>query len=120
MEGIPVDYHFIFIAMSFILLLVVVVFLFVDNTKEKTIAAMLLAGINYLFCMINSFAFFSVDFYAFTTGGTLVHNPSPEMYPLFAIFFLFVMINIVFLFYCYYLWVRNPWEVSTTGSSAVR
>ena len=110
MEGFPIDYHILFIGMAFILMIITVFLLFVDNTKEKTIAAMLFAGINYIFCIVNSMGFFAIDFYGFTTNGILVHNPSAGLFRLFAIFFLLVFVNIALLFYCWYLWV-NEWKI---------
>ena len=113
------DYHILFIAISFMLLIITITFLFVNNTKEKTIAAMIMSGINYIICIFNSFGFFRIGIVGYIGDGTISVNEYIEMYPVFAIFLLLYWVNVVFLFYCYWLWVRNPWRINELGSSEV-
>lgn len=113
------DYHLVFIVIAFMLLLFTVLLLVVDNTKEKTIFAMILSGVNYLICLINSLGFFAIGIIGYSSDGTVTINPNYDMYGLYAIFFLLHMVNIVLIYYCYWLWVRNPWTINETGSSEI-
>lgn len=113
------DYHLFFMAVSFCLLFLTVFLLFIDNTKEKTMAGAVIAGINYLVCMICSFGFFGIGIIGIDGVGSAVITAHHDMMVFYSFFFMLYWLNIVFIFYCYWLWVRNPWDIGNVGSSEV-
>lgn len=105
------DYHLLFIVIAIVLLILTIFFIFVENTKQTTIAAMLLAAINYLLCLIVSFGFFSIGLLGADSTGTVLLTAYHEMYAFYGFFFLLHFLNIVLIFYCYYIWAKDIWNV---------
>lgn len=105
------DYHLVFIVIAFVLLLITILFLFIEPIYGKVIAGMLLAGINYLICLINSFAFFRIGLVGYTGEGVSIVTSSSVMEVFFVIFFLLHFLNIALIFYASLLLMRKPWEV---------
>lgn len=104
------DYHLMFIVISFVLLLLTLLFQFIEPTREKAIASMLLAGFNYLICIVNAYGFFRIGLVGYTAEGESVVTAYPEMLSLFAIFMLLHFLQLVFIFHAYYLMVIEPWK----------
>lgn len=113
------DYHLLFIGVSFAMLFISILFLFVNNTKEKMFGALILCGLNYVLCIFNSYGFFRIGIVGYSADTSIVVNAYEEMFPVYAVFFLLYWINILLIFYCWWLWVRNPWKIGETGSSEV-
>lgn len=113
------DYHLFFMAMAFGIFFISMILLFIDNTKDKTIAALILCAFNYLLCMINSLAFFAIGIIGVDGGGTAHVNAYYDMQIFYAIFFLLHWLNIILIYYCWWLWVRDPWNVGQPGSSEI-
>jgi len=109
------DYHLVFMGMSFILLLFTIVLLIVDNTKEKTMFAMILAGINYLLTLICSLGFFAIGIIGYSPDGTITINANHDMFAFYLVFFLLHIFQIVLIIYCYWKWVQDPWNLTDTG-----
>jgi hypothetical protein len=114
------EYHLVFIGMAFILLLFTIALLVVDNTKEKTFFAMILAGFNYLLCLLNSLGFFSIGIIGYRPDGTIVINANHDMFSFYTIFFLLHLFNVALIIYCYWMWVRDPWNIGEPGSSEIQ
>jgi hypothetical protein len=114
------DYHLFFMAVAWGLFIFTIVLLFINNTKEQTIAAMILCGLNYVICMICSLGFFGIGIPGIDSSGNAVITAHHDMMAFYTIFFLLYWINIVFLFYCYWMWTRNPWTINETGSSEIK
>jgi hypothetical protein len=85
--------------------------LFLDNYFEKTIAAMILIFFNIVLCGINTLGFFGYDLYGFTASGELVHNPVNDAFFLGIIYLVLLWINIMLLFYCFYLFWKHAKDV---------
>jgi hypothetical protein len=111
------DYHLVFIVMSFVMLMISLMFLFDNNTPEKTIAALIICGINSILCMINYLSFYGIGLvgYDITTGAASV-TTYPDMYPLFMYFFGWYWINIILIFYCWYKHNSVVLVVKETGN----
>ena len=113
------EYHLVFIVISVIFLLYAFRLLFQENTKENTIAAVIICAMNYVLCMINSYGFFGIGIIGIDSDGVAVITANHDMYSIYAFFFMLYWVNIVFIFYAYWLWVRNPWRIGETGSSDI-
>ena len=111
------EYHIIYIVIAFILLLFTVILLVENNTKEKTIWAALLAGINYNVCLIATFGFFGIGIIGVSGDGSVTVTAYHDMYSFYAIMYLLHWVNVGLMFYCYWLWVRKPWELDKAESS---
>jgi len=109
MEGIPLDYHILFLTMVFILFIISVFLLFIDSTFQKTIGANIIIMVNFILCIIVSLGFGAIDVYGYDADGALVHNVT-DVWPFIYIFWAFGYINIMLLFYCVYIYYRKPWE----------
>lgn len=105
MEGVLIDYHIVFIVISFILFLIAFVLLFIGDKKshQEVVGAMILIGINMNFCWFNMLSFFSINIPGFTSSGELVSNPTAGMYPFFAIFLGLFFVNLGFFIYSNFL-----------------
>ena len=109
MQGMPIDYHILFLAMVFIIFIISIFLLFIDTTLEKAVAANIFIIVNFILCFIVSLGFGAIDMYSYDSDGVLVHNVS-DMYPFVYIFWIFGYVNIMLLFYCVYIYYRKPWE----------
>jgi len=108
------DYHLVFIVLSFLLIILTAHFLFFETTKESIIAAMIMSGLNFGLCTINYLGFMGIGLLSIdiTTGDPTI-TTSAEMFPVFAFFFMLHYINIAFLFWCWYKFTRTVWEIKT-------
>jgi len=104
------DYHLVFIVISFALLILSVLLLTLSPTIEQTLAAMIFTGINYVLCIFNSFAFYRIGLVGYVSDGSIEVNAYEEMYSSYVIFMLLLFINIALFFYGYWIYVRKPWE----------
>ena len=109
-----VQYHLLFIASSFILLLISIYLLFLDKTKQGGIAALILIGLNLAICEMNYLVFFGIDLIGYTCEGTAVITKYPDMYMFFSFFFLMFWLNVALVYYCIYKQTHNIWELPTT------
>jgi len=107
------DYHLVFIVIAFVLLIITIMLLFNKPDRERAIAAALIAGINYLICLINSYAFFGIGLVGFTGEGTSVVTALHDMSSFFVIFFLLIFFNIALIFYAYYVFNKITIDEST-------
>jgi len=106
---IPIDYHILFLAVSFLLFILAGFLMFIDTTLEKAILAFIFCMFNVILNFLNAFIFSAVDLYGFDTTGAVVHNVYGGMHPLSFIFVVMMYINILFMVYCVYLFIRKPW-----------
>lgn len=104
------DYHMLFMVMSFMLLILSVLLLFIDTTVEKAVAANVLIMFNLVLCALVSLGFSAIDFYSYDGSGALVHNVSSSMYPFTIIYWILGYVNIMLLLYCVYIYYKKPWE----------
>jgi len=107
---IPIDYHILFLAMIFVLLIITIFLLFVDAELEKTVGAFILIMINVVFCLIAAFMFTAIDLYGYDTTGAIVHNVYSGMHYLSMLYVILMYVNFMLLVYCGYLFIRKPWE----------
>jgi len=106
---VPMDYHILFLAMSFILFIITMFLIFVDTTMEKAVAAVIFTMVNLLLTVICGYVFSAVDIYGYDSAGAVVHNVQASMYPFTYIYLVLGYVNICLLIYCGYIFVRKPW-----------
>lgn len=111
------DYHLLFIAMTFILFILSVFLLFINTTLEKAVAANILCMFNMILCLIVAYSFAAVDMYGFDSSGAVVHNVYSELYPFIYLYWAIFYINLMLIFYCLYLYFKKPWEEYMSGGS---
>uniref|UniRef100_A0A6M3MA61 Uncharacterized protein n=1 Tax=viral metagenome TaxID=1070528 RepID=A0A6M3MA61_9ZZZZ len=107
--NVPMDYHILFLAMSFILFIITIFLIFIETTLEKAVGATILIMVNLALTMICGYLFSAVDIYGYDSTGAIVHNIEPSMYPFTYLYLVLGYINICLLLYCGYLFVRKPW-----------
>ncbi len=106
------DYHILFIVLSFCLLFISVFLIFIDKkTKEGLMAAIFLCGLNWVLCILNSLGFFGIGLIGYNTDGTTSVTMYTDMFPLFAIFFVLQYANVVLIFMCWYYWAKKAWDI---------
>jgi len=108
---IPIDYHLIFIMMSFIFFILIMFLIFIDNDFNKTVAAFILSMFNSVLCIISALSFFSINIFTTDAAGTLVSNPYHDLGIFSIVFVILFYINILLVIYCIYLFYKRPWEV---------
>lgn len=104
------DYHILFLVMTFILFIISIFLLFIETNFEKAVAAFILIIFNFVLCGIVSLGFGAIDVYGYDSTGALVANVYSDMYYFIIVFWILGYINIMLLFYCVYLFYRKPWE----------
>jgi hypothetical protein len=115
MNGIIIDYHLIFILITFFLFIISVLLLFIESSLQRTTAAVVFIFFGIILCILCSIAFHSIDLYGYTSTGTIVHNNIPDQMDLSMIFYALFFINIMLLVYAGYLFISKPWEESEEG-----
>ena len=107
---IPIDYHILFLVMSFVLFIMTIFLLFVEVTFQKAIAANIFIMFSIIINFIVAYGFSAIDLYSWDSSGEVVHNVYSNMHPFIQIYWAFVWINIMLLFYCLYIYLKKPWE----------
>lgn len=107
--NVPMDYHLLFLAMSFVIFIITIFLIFVDTNMEKAVGAMILCMFNLVLCIIVGAIFSAVDIYGYDSTGAVVHNIESSMYPLNYLYLVMGWINILLMVYCSYLFIRKPW-----------
>ena len=107
---IPIDYHIMFLVMSFVLIILTIFLLFVEVTFQKAIAANIFIMFSIILNFIVAYGFSAIDLYSWDSTGNVVHNVYSNMHPFILIYYAFVWINIALLFYCGYIYITKPWE----------
>lgn len=106
------EYHLLFIGISFCLLFVTVYLVLIDKTtKEGLMAAMFFDSLNWLFTYIICLGFFGIDVIGYTTSGGVEVNTLADNYYLFAIFFLLQFACVGLMYLCIYKWVKKAWDI---------
>jgi hypothetical protein len=113
--GIPIEYHLLFLCMTFLLFIITIFLLFIDVTFSKGIAAFILIFFNLIFCMIVSYGFGAIEVQGFNSDGQLVSNIYSDMHPFIYIYWIFGYINIMLMIYCVYIFYKKPWEAYMRG-----
>ena len=103
------DYHILFIVISFVLLLYVFELIFYENNARSVIAAMLICAINSILCVIIYLSFFGIGIVGYDTSGAVDVTTYSDMYPLFMFFFGMYWINVILIFYCWYRYTYTAW-----------
>lgn len=104
------DYHLVFIVIVFVLLLITVLLLFIEPTHEKAIAAIIIAGINGIICLISAYSFFRIGLIGFNSAGTGIVTAYEDMQIFFGLFMAFIYINAAFVLYGGMLIMKKPWD----------
>ena len=107
--NVPMDYHILFLAMSFIVFIITIFLLFIDTNFEKAVGAMILCLFNLVLNMLVGYIFNAVDIYGYDSTGAVVHNIEASMNPLAYLYVIMAWINIMLMVYCGYLFIRKPW-----------
>ena len=107
---VPMDYHLLFLAMSFIVFLITIILLFIETTFEKSVGAFILCAFNIMLSLLCAYLFSAVDIYGYTSEGVLVHNVSGGMSSLTVVFYIMIYLNIMLMVYCSYLFIKKPWS----------
>lgn len=107
---VPMDYHLMFMMMSFILLILIGFLLFLEQEFNRTILAFILSFINAILCSITAMAFFGINIMTVDGAGTLINNVYHDLYMLGILFVVLAYVNVLFIFYCIYLFLKKPWE----------
>lgn len=107
---IPMNYHILFITISFIIFIITILLLFLQPSFEQTIGAFILSAFNILLSLLIAFMFSGVDLVGFDSTGAVVHNVHGGMHPLALVFMGLIWINIMFMFYGTYLFIKKPWQ----------
>lgn len=109
MEGsILMDYHLVFIVISFILLILTIVFLFGEkNNKQELLIPMGFIMINIALCTINMLGFFSIDLMGIDlTTGDVTLTQTNDMMNYYMLFYVFLWLNTAFMMYAIMDYVR--------------
>jgi len=106
---VPMDYHILFLAMSFIVFIITIMLLFVDATLEKAVAAFILIMFNLVLCIICGYLFAGIDIYGYDSTGTIVHNIHSSMHIFSWIYLVLFWVNFMLSIYAVYLFYRKPW-----------
>lgn len=117
---VPIDYHILFLAMSFILFVISIFLIFVDTSLEKAVGATILIMFNMVLCIIVGYVFAAVDLYSYDSSGALVHNVYSGMHYLSYIYLVLFYVNILLMVYCAYLFIRKPWSEVYGDESKIR
>lgn len=106
------DYHLLFMAMSFCLLIITLYLLFLDEkTKQGIMMAMFLNAINWLLCIIISLGFFGIGLIGYDSGGTPSVTSYADMYPYFAVYMMLQYACVALMFLCVYFWTKKAWDI---------
>jgi len=95
------NYHLVFIILSVLLLLMTMIFIWFMDEKERLYPALLLIGLNIVLSQIIFMGFFGIDIIGYVSDGSVVLNPTAEMFPYFTFFWVIYFINIVLIYYCW-------------------
>lgn len=102
MEGsILMDYHLIFILMSFLLLILTIITLFSEkNRRQEWVIPLAFASINMVLCIICMLGFFSIDLIGFNIDtGAVELTQSNDMWSYYIFYYVLLWVNTVFIFY---------------------
>jgi hypothetical protein len=103
------DYHIVFIVISFVLLLYVFELVFFEDRARSVIAAMIICGLNSTLCVIIYLSFFGIGIIGYNISGEVDVTTYTDMYPLFMFFFGMYWINVILIFYCWYRYTYTVW-----------
>ena len=106
---VPMDYHLLFLAMSFIVFIITIFLLFVETNFEKTVGAFILCAFNMVLCIICGYLFAAVDIYGYDSTGTIVHNIHSSMHVLSWLYLVLFYVNVMLMFYGTYIFYKKPW-----------
>lgn len=107
---VPMDYHILFLAMSFVLFIISIFLIFVDTNMEKAVGATILTLFNFVLTIIVGYVFNAVDIYGYDSSGNVVHNVEASMYPFSYLYLVMGWIYVCLLIYCGYLFIKKPWN----------
>ena len=110
MAGILMDYHMLFIVLTFLLLIITVLLLFIEPTVEKTTAAMIFIMIGIILCIFCYYSFYNINLVGVDSTGTVVSNDFTSMDSWSYLFMGIGYINIMLIVYCGYLFIKKPWD----------
>jgi hypothetical protein len=109
-------YHLTLMVVTIGLFLLSMYLLFVNPDKQKAFMAALVAGLNYILCIVVSFGFFRIGL----IGSDNTITAYIDMMPFYAIFFLLHWFSIAQIFYSYWHWVKNPLSMDVVEDENVK
>lgn len=110
--GIPIEIGIYFSIVSFFILILIGMLLFIDPDFNKSIFALILSFINGIVSAVAALSFMGMDIYGFDSAGELVSNVIADMFPLGMIFWAFVYFSAIFGLYAVMLLFKKPWKES--------
>jgi len=113
------DYHIVFIILVFILLLVSILLIFVEQSKESIIAGAILCGINWVACLVTYLSFFGVGIIGYSGDGSVTVTTYADMYGFFMLFYGLQWINILLIYLCWYKWTQQVYGVKDAPDKEV-
>lgn len=101
MEGsILMDYHLLFILISFILLILSIITLFSEkHRKQEFLIPIAFITVNISICIICMLGFFSIDLIGFSTTGGVQLTESNDMWSFYVFYDVLIWVNTFLLFY---------------------
>jgi len=108
--NVPMEYHILFLAMSFVLFIITIFLLFWNVTLEKAVASNITIMFNMVLCIIVALLFSGIDIYGHDTTGAIVHNVISDMHPFAYLYLVMFYVNLMLMFYCIYLFIKKPWD----------
>lgn len=108
--GIPIEIGIYFSIISFFVLILMGMLLFIDPDFNKSIFALILSFINGVISAVAALSFMAMDIYGFDSSGTMVSNVTADMFPLGLIFWAFVYFSAIFGIYAISLLFKKPWK----------
>ena len=98
--GILIDYHLVFIAMTFAMfILEIMILFFSEHTLEKLVGNIILSGFNANICWICCLSFYGLNIPGFDSEGNLVNNLTVDMTMLSGIFLGLFLVNVGIIIY---------------------
>ena len=110
-EKMIMDYHLVFIVLSSLFLILSLIFIWFMEGKQRVYPALLLIGLNLVLSQMCYLGFFGIDVIGYSYDGTVLLNTQSSMYPYFAFFWVIWFLNIILVFYIWYLHTQGVWDV---------
>lgn len=104
------EYHLIFIIISFIFFLIVMFFLFIEPDFNRAIASFIFCILNGVITAMNALSFFGIGINYVDPNGVFMTEAYHDMYIFSILFVVLFYMNILLLVYCIYLFYKKPWE----------
>jgi hypothetical protein len=109
MEGsMLMDYHLLFILLSFVLLILSIITLFSEkHRKQEFLIPIAFISVNMSLCVICMLGFFSIDLIGFSITGGVQLTQSNDMWSYYILFYVLIWVNTFLLFYGFMEFIKQ-------------